>query len=67
MHTRMDQTSIPISLNQEIGSNRSRPPVTVLSGFLREWAQAGVVSDVNPTGMWWAVVPREPFFSGRTK
>ena len=54
-------------LNQEIGSNRSRPPVTVLSGFLREWAQAGVVSDVNSTGMWRAVVPREHFVSGRTK
>ncbi len=24
-----------------------------------EWAQAGGVSDVNPAGMWWAVVPRE--------
>ena len=24
-----------------------------------EWAQAGGVSDVQPTGMWWAAVPRE--------
>ncbi|MCY3688466.1 MAG: GTP-binding protein [Gammaproteobacteria bacterium] len=24
-----------------------------------EWAQAGGVSEVNPSGMWWAAVPRE--------
>ena len=24
-----------------------------------EWAQAGGISNVNPTGMWWAAVPRE--------
>ena len=24
-----------------------------------EWAQAGGISEVNPTGMWWAAVPRE--------
>ena len=24
-----------------------------------EWAQAGGVSEVNPTGMWWAAMPRE--------
>jgi G3E family GTPase len=24
-----------------------------------EWAQAGGVSNVNPTGMWWAAMPRE--------
>ena len=24
-----------------------------------EWAQAGGVSNVNPTGMWWAALPRE--------
>lgn len=24
-----------------------------------EWAQAGGVSDVRPTGMWWAAVPKE--------
>ena len=26
---------------------------------LYEWAQAGGVINVNPTGMWWAAVPRE--------
>ena len=26
---------------------------------LYEWAQAGGVVNVNPTGMWWAAVPRE--------